>query len=194
MSHKLTDDLRDVVVAKAAAGMSLQSIADWIKATHRIDVNKSTLSRVVKSHRSDLANVSKGVVRAAIVPTLEAGIQALQARKARAQKIEEACAAVVLGAEVDDGEGGVIRTGGDVLSGVPMWAKANAELCRIEELELKAAGVDQPDDAMVDGLVGLLGLALDEEDKAARAAAFAGEEASADASDDEPSGGEQPAP
>jgi len=185
MSHKLTDELRDVVVAKAAAGMSLQSIADWIKATHKIDVNKSTLSRVVKSHRSDLANVSKGVVRAAIVPTLEAGIQALQARKSRAQKIEEACAAVVLGDEHHEG---------DVLSGVPMWAKANAELCRIEELELKAAGVDQPDDAMVDGLVGLLGLALDEEDKAARKAAFEPDEARDDAGPgDDEQGGDQPA-
>lgn len=162
MSEKLTDELRDVVIAKAAANISLSTICAWLKSTHGVDVNKSTLSRVVKSHRTDLANVSKGIARASIVPTLEAGMQALQARLGRAQAIEEKCADAVLNVSKEDG--------GGTFYGVPTWAKANAEVCRIEDLMHKAAGLNQADDPMLDGLVGLMGLALDEEEKAAQAA------------------------
>lgn len=167
---KLTDEHRDLIAAKRAAGVSLEQIKQFLKADHGVSVSLAQISRVAKSHRSSLADATKSVVRSTIVETVQGSAQAIKERAARAWQIEEAAARLAID---------------DPASGIPLWAKAHAEACRSDELVLKAGGANQPDEPMVDGLVGLLGLALDEEDEAAREAAFAEDDDDADDDGDE---------
>lgn len=153
-TSKLSDELRDVIVGKVSSGWSLQRCVEWLDRTHNIDINKSSLSRMLKGHRADLADVTKGVARQAIAPTVESGMQALKAR------LDKSIAIV---------EKAEIEAEADPIAGIDAYAKAINAYAKVHDLWQRAAGIEQPDDPVVDGLAGILAIEIDRREDEAKA-------------------------
>lgn len=149
MSKKLSDDLRDAVIAKHASGWSLQRCADWLARSHNVSITKQSLSETIRNHRSSLADASKASARAATGPAVAKAMKSLTNRVDRATKIVTKAETLALK---------------DPLSGVDPYAKAVTAYAKLNELLQRASGMDQLDEQL-DGLAGLLGLAFGEPKK-----------------------------
>lgn len=148
---KLSDALRDEMIAKVASGWSYGRCAEWLKRSHGIDVSRQALAEQVKRHRTELVDASKATIRARAAKTADGAMTALQRRLERAVEIVAATEDQAL--TCPDKES------------VDAYAKAAGAFARIHELVSKATGLDQPDAPAFDGLVEALGLELDARDR-----------------------------
>lgn len=153
--NKLTDRLRAQVVARVTSGQTLEDCASWLKAKHNVAVNASSLSRLMKGQRSDLADAAKTKARKATIGTVEDAMKSLLARHA-------ASTAIIAKAEA--------AAKRDPISGMSAYSQAARAYVSIHQEMSKAQGLDQPDDPWIGGLAELLGLAVAEREAEAKAA------------------------
>lgn len=147
MSRKLTDKLRDAIIAKQATGWSYERCAAWLKRSHTITITPQSLHELVKRHRAARADASKAVARQTVAPSVGRAMRTLLKRHANAVKILRLTE---------------IRALKDPLSGVQGYARALAAYAKIHELVQKASGIDQADGPSFEGLADVIGLALAE--------------------------------
>jgi hypothetical protein len=161
---KLTPEIREQILTHIANGASYEDAAEWVGAHHGISVTKQAIGKLVAKHRSERSEVSKAVARDHIARTLPADLAASDEKHAQAGRLLDIAAAA---AESDP-----------TVANFEKYAKASATFLKWEELKRKTLGLDQPDDAFLDNIVDLAGLALEEEDQAVHAAAFDDDDAS----------------
>ena len=155
---KLTPELREAVLARIAAGSSYEEAAEWCKATHNVEVTKQAIGKLVAKHRAERSEVSKAVARDHITRQLPKDLEVADEKLAQAARLLDLAAGA---AELEP-----------TVANFEKYAKANtAYLAHVKRRD-DALGLNVPDDPTVDGVVGLLGLALDEEETGAAAAAF----------------------
>lgn len=152
---KLTDALRNQVVARVTKGETLDACAAWLRRKHKVEITKSALSRLVKGHRSDLSDAAKTVARKATVSSVEAATRSLLRR-------HKAATEIIARAETAARK--------DPISGMSAYSQAARAFVAIHQELAKAQGLDQPDDPWVGGLAELLGLAIAEREAADKAA------------------------
>lgn len=152
---KLTDAIRNQIVAKVTRGETLDACVEWLRRRHKIDITKSGLSRMVKGHRSDLSDAAKTVARKATVGSVADAMSSLLKRHAAATTI-------IAKAERQAAK--------DPISGMSAYSQAARAYVAIHQEVSKAQGLDQPDDPWIGGLAELLGLAISEREAEAKAA------------------------
>lgn len=143
---KVPLELHDQILARAAKGETLQTIANWLAKRHKISVTPMALSKIVRKHRAERAQISKHIVREHIEKTLPADLSELDRLMAtnvtllrRAQRAAKKSLS---------------------LATVEMVVKLTAAVQKADEAKKKALGVDQPDSVELQGLADLVGLTL----------------------------------
>lgn len=159
---KLDAEQREKVLARIARGASYEEAAQWCRSELGIQISKQAIGKLVSKHRSERAEVSKAVARDHIARRLPTDLVAADGHHARAGRLLQ------LAADACERE--------PTVANFEKYAKASAAFLKWEELQRKTLGLDQPDDAFIDNVVDLAGLALAEEDAVVRAAAFSGDE------------------
>lgn len=163
---KLTPELRELVLARIAAGSSYEEAADWCGSEHRVSISKQAIGKLVSKHRHERADVSKAIARDHITRQLPKDLEVADAKLKQAEELLDLAA--------EDARSD------PTVSNFEKYSKANqAYLAHLKRRD-DTLGLNVPDDPTVDGVVGLLGLALDEEELAAEGAAFADDDADGD--------------
>lgn len=153
---KLSQEQRDQVLVRVASGASYEDAARWCASEWQIKISKQAIAKLVARHRTERKDVAKAVARDHIARQLPRDLTAADDRHAQAARL------VDLAATACEAE--------PTVANFEKYSKASQALIRWEELRRKTLGLDQPDDQIVDSVIGLLGLALEDEERAARAA------------------------
>ena len=148
--RKLTEQDRADVLTRAAHGASSEECAAFLQA-RGLDVSSSAVRKMLQGQRSELADASKVAARSAIGPSIGRVVSTLAHRHRHAVKILRAAEKE---AELDP------------MAAMDCYAKAVGAWAKVQEAAHKAAGLDQPDDPVVDGVAALLGLSLEERERA----------------------------
>lgn len=143
----LTQDLEAHVVEHARAGKSSRWISTWLARSHGVELDQRNVSRLLRRHRSDLANAAKVVTRATLGARVPALLDAFGRRTRALARVLRKLEGKALAAPTD---ARVVRT----------YLAALAGYRRCVETTLHFTGADQPDDA-VDGFAGFLALGFD---------------------------------
>jgi len=129
-----------------------------VRSEHGISISRQAIDKLARKRRVELSDVSKAVARNHIAKQLPADLVAADEKHAQAARLLD------LAAQQAEAEPSVAN--------FEKYAKASAAFIKFEELKRKTLGLDQPDNALIDNIIDLAGLALAEEDEAARTAAF----------------------
>ncbi len=143
---KISPELQEAVLARAAKGQTLQAIAAWLQKRHAITVSHQALSKIVRKHRAERAQISKHIVREHIERTLPEDLSELD--RLMAANVELLDAAQKAARKH-------LTT-----ANVEMVVKLTSAVQKADEAKKKALGVDQPDSVELQGLADLVGLAL----------------------------------
>src|SRR4051812_9111188 len=135
---KIPQTLRPLVIAKAQGGASSEDIAEWLWRELKLEITSRAVRRIVRRHRTELADVAKGAVREEIrkrlIPALRraarGGIKANEIEKRISKQANAARAAnrTKLAASLD-----------------ALTLKAIDRQVKVADLLMHYAGLDQPD-------------------------------------------------
>lgn len=133
---KLTPELQDEILGKVAKRVPYDQIVAWLKKSKRVSVTKQALSKMVRKHRSDRADVAKVVAREHIEKTLPSDLKEFDRVQAHNLKLLES-------AQRDAEEDMSVANVEKVTKLTQVYLKA-------DEMKKKALGLEQPDDVVTD--------------------------------------------
>lgn len=70
MAAKITPELHDQIVARAAGGESSRATAAWLLAKHQIKVSHVAIGNIIRKHRTERGTVARHVVATKVEKTL----------------------------------------------------------------------------------------------------------------------------
>lgn len=114
-----------------------RDIAKHLHDKHGLKVSFQTVADFIKARRSETADVSKAVLREAVTPTLSLAAQHLVELVVSDIRLYKATARLAM-----DEETGEVTS----LEAMALCPKLSAAAVKAIEAQMKAAGVDQPDD------------------------------------------------
>jgi len=88
MKKSIPPALHAWVLAKAGEGKPSDEITELLWREHRVEVDSSTVRRLLRLYRTERADVAKGVIRERLQKELLADLDALQKLHRRARKME----------------------------------------------------------------------------------------------------------
>lgn len=136
MAGKIPSDLHGEILARVASNATLPGIVAWLKKSHRVEVSKQALSKLVQKHRAERREVAKTVVSEHIQQTLPADLAALDAVQARNLGLLERAQAEAL-TELS-------------VANVEKVVKLTTIVQRADEAKKKALGLEQPNEVITD--------------------------------------------
>lgn len=133
MSSKITENLAPLVLQKAADGVSVRGLSDWLQAEHKVSLSAAAISRWLKKRREERADIAKSVAREALSKTVVSDIDRLEVIRRQVAKKASKLDAIY----------------------VTEWVKLKELEVRIIDRKLHYAGADEPTDAATQTLAGL---------------------------------------
>lgn len=85
--NKLTAELEKQVLAKAAEGETAQTIADWLKAEHGIEISRQAIVKRLKATREERAEVARVVTRQVLGKSVTSDLELFQKKLEQANKL-----------------------------------------------------------------------------------------------------------
>jgi hypothetical protein len=125
------------IIQLAGEGKSTREIAAALTTKHGLQIGHVAVARWLSERRAERAEVSRGVAREELSKTVTADVRRLDNIAIDAMKVAIAVRNAALG---DDG---ALKD----LSAAEAYPKVAAAAIKATEAKLKAAGVDEPDDA-----------------------------------------------
>jgi IS30 family transposase len=133
---KLSPELQEEVLARVAKRATYDSIVAWLKKKHRITITKQAISKMVRKHRSERADVAKVIARTHIeqtLPTDLAEFDRIQARNVR-----------LLERAQDEANKDFS------VANVEKVTKLTGAYLKADEQKKRALGLEQPDEVIAD--------------------------------------------
>lgn len=85
--NKLTAELEKQVLAKAAQGETAQTIADWLKADHGIEISRQAIVKRLRQTRIERAEVARVVTREVLGKSVTSDLELFQKKLEQANKL-----------------------------------------------------------------------------------------------------------
>lgn len=142
MASKISPELHDEIVSRAAGGETTRKTAAWLKATHGVEVSHVQVSRILAKHRTERGTVARHVAVSKVEKTLVAD---LDAYGRRIEKLGDAAEQAL-----------------DAYKAQPTSAHADAlaklwtPYQRAHESQQKVLGIDNAPDAVLQSIEDLL--------------------------------------
>jgi hypothetical protein len=135
---KIPPGLQPLVVAKAQEGLKSEEISEWLWREHQLQVAARTVRQLVRRHRTELADVAKGVVREEIKRRILPALRRAARGGIKANEIEKRCSRQAIEARKAKNPG--LAADLDALT-----LKAIDRQVKVADLLMHYAGLDQPD-------------------------------------------------
>lgn len=135
---RIPPSLHPQVLAKAQEGQSSEEISAWLWREHKIEIGSRMVRKLVRRHRTELADVAKGVVREEIKRRILPALRRAARGGIKANEIEKRCSRQA--AEARKAKNPALAADLDALT-----LKAIDRQVKVADLLMHYAGLDQPD-------------------------------------------------